>query len=310
MLGHEGFLLTADQRGELVRKDAKSAEILFPYLNGLDALTAANFDRFVLDFEQRSQLEAATFSAAFDWVKTHVLPDRERKAKEGIDKDGKMRPHHKAFLARWWQLSFGRPEMLSVIKPLPRYLACAYVTKRPIFMFIASTIRPSNLIQVFAFADDYSFGILQSHAHWLWFITKCGKLTERFRYSAESVFDTFPWPQSPNARQIEAIAEASREVRRVRAGALVNLKGGLRALYRTLELPGTNPLKDAHSALDSAVLNAYGFVASGDLLSQLLVLNLEVAQRIEAGEAITAPGIPSTYPDPNRLVTADCIRPE
>ena len=35
-----------------------------------------------------------------------------------------------------------------------------------------------------------------------------------------------------------------REVRRVRAEALKNIKGGLRALYRTLELPGTNPLKE------------------------------------------------------------------
>ena len=48
-----------------------------------------------------------------------------------------------------------------------------YVTKRPIFMFISSKIRPSNLIQVFGFADDFSFGVLQSYAHWLWFVTKC-----------------------------------------------------------------------------------------------------------------------------------------
>jgi hypothetical protein len=30
---------------------------------------------------------------------------------------------------------------------------------------------------------------------------------------------------------------------------LPKLKGGLRALYRTLELPGANPLKDAHATL-------------------------------------------------------------
>jgi hypothetical protein len=196
-----------------------------------------------------------------------VLPDRERKAREGMGKDGKMRPHHKAFLSRWWTLSFGRPEMLSVIKPLPRFLACAYVTKRPIFMFVSSQIRPSNLIQVFGFADDYSFGILQSHLHWLWFITKCGKLKSDFRYSAESVFDTFPWPQSATAKQIDAVAEAGRELRRFRAEWLPKLDGGLRALYRTLELPGANPLKDAHAALDAAVMDAYGFSAKKDLLA-------------------------------------------
>jgi len=175
-------------------------------------------------------------------------------------------------------------------------------------MFVSSAIRPSNLIQVFGFADDYSFGVLQSHAHWLWFITKCGKLTERFRYSAESVFDTFPWPQAPTVKQIDAVAEAGRAVRRVRAEALKNLRGGLRALYRTLELPGDNQLKEAHAALDSAVLTAYGFSAKNDLLAQLFALNQEVAAKIEKGELVTAPGVPKNFPDMKKLVTEDCIR--
>ncbi len=310
MIGHEGFLLTLEQRSAMIRKDPKSAQVIYTYLNGVDALTAAELDRFVIDFGQMNQLDAAAFPGVFDWIKTRVLPDRERKATEGTDKDGKMRPHHKGFLSRWWQLSFGRPEMLSVIKPLPRYLTCSYVTKRPIFMFVSSAIRPSNLIQVFGFEDDYSFGVLQSHAHWLWFVTKCGKLTERFRYSAESVFDTFPWPQSPTGKQIDDVAAAAHRLRLVRAAALEKIAGGLRALYRTLELPGANPLKEAHAALDTAVLTAYGFNPKKDLLAQLLALNQELAAKIAKGESVTAPGVPTNYPDPKRLVTEDCIRPQ
>ena len=52
----------------------------------------------------------------------------------------------------------------------------------------------------------------------------------------------------------------------------------MRAVYRTLELPGQNPLKDAHAALDVAVLTAYGFSAKKDLLAQLLALNLDMAR--------------------------------
>ena len=63
----------------------------------------------------------------------------------------------------------------------------------------------------------------------------------------------------PTKKQADAVAEAGREVRRVRSEALTKIKGGLRAVYRTLELPGKNPLKDAHAALDQAVLDAYGF---------------------------------------------------
>jgi hypothetical protein len=147
---------------------------------------------------------------------------------------------------------------------------------------------------------------------------------------------TFLWLQATTVKQIDAVA-AAREVRRVRAEALRNLKGGLRALYRTLEwtrsrplarlsrafcfaeflspspqtaqVPGTNPLKDAHTALDAAVLAAYGFSAKKDLLAQLLALNQQVAANIENGSSVTAPGVPKHYPDAKKLVTEDCIRP-
>jgi len=155
--------------------------------------------------------------------------------------------------------------------------------------------------------------------------------------ASESVFATFPWPQfsstgrsrgdetltssqkenaeSPHVvsyadiKKIEAVAAAGREVRRVRSEALSKMKGGLRALYRTLELPGANPLADAHAALDTAVLAAAGFSAQKDLLAQLLSLNLEVAERIEKGELVAATGVPKNYPDLKKLVTEDCIAP-
>jgi len=74
-------------------------------------------------------------------------------------------------------------------------------------------------------------------------------------------------------------------------------------------LPGANPLKDAHAALDTAVLTAYGFSAKKELLAQLLALNQQVTAKIEKGEPVTSPGVPRNYPDPKRLVTEDCIRP-
>ncbi|MCY3019639.1 MAG: N-6 DNA methylase [Planctomycetota bacterium] len=310
MLGHKGFLLLSAQRSEILRRDPKSKVVIFPYLNGREVLSGAGGpERYVLDFGQRDQLKAAAFAGAFAWVRDHVLRDRERKAKEGVDRDGNMRPHHRAFLSRWWQLSFGRPELISLLADIPRYLCCSLVTKRPIFIFVDSGIRPSNLLQVFAFADDFTFGIVQSGQHWAWFRHKCSKLKSDFRFG-EEVWNTFPWPQKPTKQRVQAVVKAGREVRRVRAEALKGIKGGLRALYRTLELPGKNPLKDAHAALDAAVLDAYGFSPRTDILSQLLALNLDVAARIERGEAVTAPGVPKDYPKPEELVTDDCVQAE
>jgi hypothetical protein len=309
MLGHKGFLLMAEQRAKIISTDQTAKEVIFPYLNGREMLTGGTPDRFVLDFTTKNQLEAAAYRGAFEWVKTHVLPDRESKAKEGADKDGNVRPHHKAFLTRWWQLSFGRPELVSLIEKLPRYLVISLVSKRPIFVFVSSEIRPSNLLQAFTLADDYSFGVLSSDIHWRWFQCKSSKLTERFRFG-EGIWNTFAWPQTPTVKQIDDVAAAAQRLRLVRATALEKMKGGLRALYRTLELPGANPLKDAHAALDAAVLVAYGFSAKKDLLAQLLALNQAVAAKIEKGEEVVAPGVPKNHPDAKKLVTEDCIRPQ
>jgi hypothetical protein len=61
--------------------------------------------------------------------------------------------------------------------------------------------------------------------------------------------------------------------------------------------------------LDAAVLAAYGFSAKKDLLAQLLELNLTLAQRIENAQPVTPPGIPATLPNPETLISDDCIRP-
>ena len=68
-------------------------------------------------------------------------------------------------------------------------------------------------------------------------------------------------------------------------------------------------MKDARAELDAAVVAAYGFGAKKDLLAQLLELNLEVAAKLEREQAVMAPGVPKLYPDPRKLITADCINP-
>jgi hypothetical protein len=57
-----------------------------------------------------------------------------------------------------------------------------------------------------------------------------------------------------------------------------------------------------------AILTAYGFSAKKDLLAQLLELNQSVAQRLENAEPVTPPGIPAAFPNPETLISGDCIR--
>ena len=82
----------------------------------------------------------------------------------------------------------------------------------------------------------------------------------------------------------------------------------LRELYRTLDLPGDNPLRKAHAELDTAVRKAYGMKAKEDLLKFLLDLNFEVAEREAQGLSVVAPGLPPCVDDGNKFITDDCIK--
>lgn len=304
---YDGFVVSHSLRNEMVKMDLSAKEVVKPFLIGRDMVSGGIPSRSIIDFGAWDMIRAQQLKGPFEHVRKHVLPAVRKKAGDSSKTD--MADARAEHLQRWWQFWNVRQGMRRVLEKLPRYIACARVTKRPVFCFVSREVLPDGALQVFAFSDDYSFGVLQSGAHWLWFTTKCSKLTERFRYTPETVFDTFPWPQAPTKGQVRAVAEAGREVRRVRAEALKGMKGGLRALYRTLELPGRSPLKEAHAALDAAVLEAYGFSSRKDLLAQLLALNLEVAAKEERGEAVTPPGVPGSYGDAADLISADCIEP-
>jgi hypothetical protein len=82
----------------------------------------------------------------------------------------------------------------------------------------------------------------------------------------------------------------------------------LRNLYRTLDLPGKNPLRDAQNDLDAAVRAAYGMKAKADPLAFLLALNQDVAAHEATGEGVVAPGLPACVEDAGSFITADCVR--
>ena len=87
----------------------------------------------------------------------------------------------------------------------------------------------------------------------------------------------------------------------------------LRDLYRLLEQPGTNPIKDLHVALDKAVMEAYGFTDKEDILKQLLQLNLQVADKESrpsagSGQKVQPPGLPDFVKNKEEYVSDDCVR--
>lgn len=309
--GHEGFLLSPTAAKRLLA-DPAARPVVHPYLIAEDLLGSVGGlpSRFVIDLSACADLLAAQkYGAAFAQVQKLVLPDMKIKAEKERLTTRKKNGPRQAHFARWWRFWRSRDEMLLAIASLHRYIACGRVTKRPIFEFVSTAIHPNDAVQVFPFADNYSFGILQSASHWAWFTARCSTLKGDFRYTSDTVFDTFPWPQSPTLAQARRIAAAAVALRRLRRKVMAENNWSLRELYRSLELPGKNPLRDAHDALDAAVRAAYGMKDKEDVLAFLLVRNAEAAEREASGQTVTAPGLPPCVSDGAAFVSEDCIAP-
>jgi SAM-dependent methyltransferase len=304
-----GFFLTPDETALMLKKEPELRDVIFPYLAGDDVVGGSGPSRWVIDFAQRELFDALRYKTAFARLKELVMPDVLAKAESEKAATGKDKTRWSRMAERWWQFRDYMPGTMSAILELPRYIVCSRVTKRPIFDFISSTVHPDGSLVCFPFADDYSFGILQSDAHWQWFKAKCSTLTARFRYTSDTVFDTFPWPQSPTKGQIVEVAAAAVALRGLRREKMAQLGYSLRDLYRTLDQPGDNPLHDAHARLDDAVRAAYCVTEDVDPLAFLLELNLACAAKEKAREKITSPGLPLPLNERRQFITDDCIQP-
>jgi hypothetical protein len=236
------------------------------------------------------------------------MPDVLAHAEEEKQKTGKATTRWTRVAERWWQFRDYQPGTIRACRSVPRYIACSRVTKRPIFEFIDNGINPDNTLVVFPIADDYSFGIISSSIHFEWFKARCSTLGGTFRYTSDTVFDSFPWPQTPTRPQIEAVAREAVALRALRREVMTRMEWSLRDLYRTLEEPGANPLRDAQNRLDAAVRAAYGMAKDADILAFLLDLNLACAAREAAGESITPPGLPLPEAERPAFLTDDCIQ--
>ena len=119
--------------------------------------------------------------------------------------------------------------------------------------FLTPDVVASNLVLIIPNATLYHFGVLTSNVHMAWMRAVCGRLEMRYRYSADIVYNNFPWPTPTDAQKalIEQTAQTILDVRTNYPNST------LAALYSENFMPAD--LIRAHQENDNAVMRAYGF---------------------------------------------------
>ena len=316
---HKAFVLTEREARQMVAKNEDNARVIHPYLVGRELNKTGLPSRFIIDIEADDALEASHMAPdAYEHVKQNVLPAREELVRQEAERNAelleadpqrKLNWERRDFMQKWWALWRRRADLLEAISGLDRYIALSRVavwTRPSIYAFVSPRIRPGDALTIFAFDDDYSFGILNSSFHRAYFEERCSRMRVDLRYTSKTVWDTYPWPQAPTPQAVDAIVDVVEQILTWREEQLS--KGvTMEEQYNSLRDPGRNPLRTMQEELDEAVAAAYGFDRSEDALAQLLALNQSIAQQERGG--LTAPRPPGSAGLSGTRRTEYCIRP-
>ena len=213
---NEGFFLTPAEATTLLRQNPRLRDVIFPYMIGRDLVEEYGPTRWIIDFGQRDLIEAMRYPEAFRRVEEKVKPAVLERAEKEKEDTGKENTRWTRMATRWWKFRDYQPGTMSTIAAIPRYIACSRTTRRPIFEFVSNDVHPDTKLTVFSLSDDYSYGIIQSLIHWEWANSRGGTLKGDFSYTSETVFDPFPWPQSPTLTQARSVADAGISLRQLR----------------------------------------------------------------------------------------------
>ncbi len=296
--GSEGFPFDTGEGSPVVRPVATGDDLL----RGRMA-TAPDYCIYLANLNDEEEAKRVGGSA-FEHLRKHVYAWLRERAESGRETND-----YAAWLRKWWKPQKPREEFFRGVAELARIIVCPKVSARPSFALISTRFVPNNTMWIFAFDDDYSFGIVQSAFHWEWVKAKGSRTREDFTFSTE-VWRTYPWPQDPTEEQVVAVAQAGRELRRVRAELMAENGWSLRALFQAADVDGPHPLKDAQGVVDAAVRDAYGVPADQDAIDFLLELNQLVAEDEVQGRNVRGPGLPKQFdPKDPRWTSSDCIEP-
>jgi type II restriction/modification system DNA methylase subunit YeeA len=283
----KGFLITEDQAKKWIEDDGKNSEALklFSMGGNLTRNPHGKPERWIIDFNDLDYDAASKYEKLFEHIKSLVKPERDLNRRSSTQKN-------------WWHHGEKRPSMRLAIKRLSFYFAVPRVSKWSIFIPCPTEWLPGDLNVVVASEDFYVLGILSSNIHRRWVKAQASTLKGDTRYTHNTCFETFPFPQRPSKKIIADIRQITQDLHDYRTQIMEQRQWGITKLYNEFFHEPASGLAKLHSKLDKAVLKAYGFKADDDILEKLLALNLELAAQEQQGAAIIGPWAPDRAPAP------------
>jgi hypothetical protein len=267
---------------ELIKKDARNAQIIFPFIGGEEVNNNPTYvhHRYVINFKDyprarderlrswaasgqperaqmlRSGLVPVDYpeAVAADWPE--LLSILEQKVKPLRDQDNR-----ETYRRYWWRFAERRSSLYAAITGLDRVLVVARVSQTCALTFLPRNMIYSLDLIVFVLPPQ-AFTVLQARAHELWVRFFGSSIKDDLRYTPTDCFQTFPFPEYWESSS--RIAKTGRMYFEFRAALMAEYDEGLTKIYNRFHDPdersnAIGELRRLHDAMDRAVLDAYGW---------------------------------------------------
>ena len=275
------FIVTEEQVEKWIAKDNKNEQVLKLFSMGSNLAKNVNGkpDRWIIDFSNMDLEDVSNFSLPFEHLKTYVKPQRQQ------NRETVMRQ-------KWWRYKRTNEAMRDAIAPLTYYFTVPRVSKWAVFIPAPLNWLPGDKSVVVASGDYYVLGVLTSKVHRLWMEAQKSTLGTTIAYTHKTCFETFPFPQPPcegkrrNAPTniVEQIRHKTVELHEYRTQQMEKKQWGITQLYNEYFHEPASKLYQLHQELDKLVMQAYNFKTEDDILTKLLKLNFELAEKEKQGE--------------------------
>ena len=266
-----GFLFGAGARStpievmfRILEEEPESTRVIKLYVGGEDINSSPShhLGRYVIDFDEMSEQEAAGFASCFEIVRERVRPER-------LTRPGAVATWP------WWKFWRPRGELRATVRrrQLDTVHCCSLVSTHWVVARSPSQVVFSHKAGVFCWSE-YGFGAaLQSRVHEVWTRLLSSTLGDALSYSPSDCFETYPFPPGwQTSPTLEAVGQTYYDYRaRLMADEgfrATHMQGlppeGLTKTYNRFHdpdchLPGILELRTLHAAMDRAVLDAYGW---------------------------------------------------
>ena len=228
--GH--LILTDSEEDELLKQEPQAAKFLRPYTGAQEFINGSY--RWCL------------------WL-VNANPAELKKLPSVLERVAKVKEFRLASKAASTKKFAATPTLFcQIAQPNTKYLLVPRVSSErrkyvPIG-FASPDLIANDQTLLIPDAALYHFAVLSSAMHMAWVRQLCGRLKSDYRYSKDIVYNNYPWPDAPSAKQRAALQAAAQAVLDARKKFPTDT---LADLYDPLTMPPA--LVKAHAALDRAV---------------------------------------------------------